>query len=115
MKGYCLDNYRIALYYFFVEFLKKENNSRLFKACGSCEEYFVMGKFDDRIKFCSNCSHKSKMSKEKRREYQRKYRQKKKLEERTIQREARIENLMKRTGLSKEEVIEIIEADETMM
>ena len=32
MKGYCLDNYKIALYYFFVEFLKKENNSKLFKS-----------------------------------------------------------------------------------
>ena len=54
------------------------------------------------------------MSKERRKEYQRKYRQKKKQEKLVNQREARIGQLMKRTGYSREEAIEFIEADSEM-
>lgn len=79
-----------------------------------CKKYFISQKDDSRIKFCQSCSPKSKMSREKKNELQRKWRQKKKEEKLAIQREARIENLMKRSGYSREEVIEIIEADSMM-
>jgi hypothetical protein len=52
------------------------------------------------------------MTSEERRRYQRDYRKKKRLEKLAIEREARIENLMKETGYSRKEVIEIIEADQ---
>jgi hypothetical protein len=54
------------------------------------------------------------MSKGRRKEYQRKYRQKKKQEKLAIQRETRIGHLMKRAGYSREEAVEIIEADSKM-
>jgi len=91
------------------------NDRRKLKLCEQCNKFFIASKVDARIKFCSNCSPKSKMSKKKRREYQKKYRQKKKQEKLAIQREARIENVMKRAGYSRREAIEIIETDESMM
>jgi ferredoxin len=95
------------------EFLLNNDRKKL-KRCNRCDQFFPAKKADARIKFCSSCSPKSKMSKERRREYQRKWRQKKKQEKLAIQREARIKNIMKRSGYSREEVIEIIEADSMM-
>jgi hypothetical protein len=112
--GFILTSYHEAISFLLVEFLMPERNRNLFYECSECNKYFVGGKSDRRIKFCSSCSPKSKMSIEKRKEYQRKYRQKKKQEKLAIQREARIEHLMKRTGYSREEAVEIIEADSKM-
>jgi hypothetical protein len=100
--------------YFFIEFLLNHDLRKL-KFCERCEKFYVQTKLNPRQRYCEKCSPKSKMSKERRKEYQRKYRQKKKLEERAIQREAKIENLMKKVGCSREEALEYIEADESMM
>jgi hypothetical protein len=94
-----------------VEFFRQRNNRKYLKKCAHCGNFFIAGRIDDRIKFCNECSPKSKMSKEARRKYQQEYRRKKRQEKTAIEREARISNLMKKTGYSRTEVIEIIEAD----
>ena len=108
------NSYHEAISYLLVEFLMPERNRNLFYKCSVCNKYFIAGKSDRRIKFCSICSPKSKMGKKRRKEYQRKYRQKKKQEKLAIEREDRIEHLMKKTGYSREEAVEFIEADSKM-
>jgi hypothetical protein len=97
--------------YWMVEFFRERHNRKYLKKCLYCGNFFIAGRIDHRIKFCNECSPKSKMSKEARRKYQQEYRRKKRQEKFAIEREARINNLMKRTGFSRTEVIEIIEAD----
>jgi hypothetical protein len=94
-----------------VEFFRERHNRKYIKKCPYCGNFFIAGRIDHRIKFCNECSPKSKMSKEARRKYQQEYRRKKRQEKFAIEREARINNIMKKTGYSRKEVIEIIEAD----
>jgi len=103
-----------AISYLLIKFLMLPDSAKLIRQCVNCGEFFISTKDDIRIKYCPKCSPKSKMSKEKRRGYQKKYRQRKKQEKLAIEREARIENLMEKTGYSREEIIEIIEADLNM-
>jgi hypothetical protein len=98
--------------YAFFEFFQNNRNFNRIRLCQKCNLFFITQKIDRRIKYCSICSPKSKMTSEERRRYQRDYRKKKRLEKLAIEREARIENLMKETGYSRKEVIEIIEADQ---
>lgn len=111
----CLKLYRYDIIFIFIEFMRLSNQKNLANICNMCEKYFISQKDDSRIKYCPTCSPKSKMSKKRKNELQRIWREKQKQKKLAIQREARIENLMKRTGYSREEVIEIIEADESMM
>jgi hypothetical protein len=117
LRGF-LSNYRVYCKYdtfLLVEFLKQPKNKKLLHICNMCNKFFISQKDDSRIKYCSSCSPKSKISRERKNELQRIWRQKKKQERLEIQREARIENLMKRVRCSREEAIEYIEADESMM
>jgi len=113
-KGNCLDSYKVASYYFFVEFLKKDGNARLFHLCEKCGKYFVAKKVDKRIKYCPLCSPKSKMGKEERKEYQKKYREKKRKEKITHERESKISNYMEKLSCTREDAEEIIEADSNL-
>ena len=115
IKARHLNMYHYDFIFIFIEFMRLSNQKNLANICNMCSKFFISQKDDSRIKFCPSCSPKSKMSREKKNELQRKWREKQKQKKLAIQREARIENLMKRTGYSKEEVIEIIEADESMM
>jgi hypothetical protein len=104
--------YKRILLYSLIEFLRGEEKRNLI-ICDGC------GKFDvkERVPkkgtktYCKVCSPKNKMSKEKRREYQKKRRLREKQKKDKLRLDDRINNLMKRTGFSREEVIEIIKAD----
>lgn len=99
------------LAYFMVEYFFWEQSRKYLRQCNKCKKYYVARKNYKRNKFCSDCSPKSRMSKEKRREYQKKYRQNKKQERLTSEREARIKTLMNNLDCNREEAIDIIEAD----
>jgi len=100
--------------YAFFEFFRHNRNFKRIRLCQKCGLFFMTQKIDRRIKYCPICSRKSKMTTEERRRYQRDYRKKRRHEKAAIERETKIENLMKRTGYSRAEVIEIIEADSKM-
>jgi hypothetical protein len=87
-----------------------DNDLRKIKKCKWCKCYFIASRIDKRILYCAECSSKSRMSKETRRRYQRDYRRKKRIEKMTKERESRIDTIMK-SGFSREDAIEIIEAD----
>ncbi|MDH4205623.1 MAG: hypothetical protein OEV45_08850 [Desulfobacteraceae bacterium] len=89
------------------------NDRRKLKICERCEEFYVQTKLNPRQRYCKKCSPKSKMSKERRNEFQRKYRQKKKQEKLAQERKARIKNLVNK-GWTREEAEEIINADSMM-
>jgi len=93
-----------------AEFLLYDDRRKL-KKCQECESFFISTKIDDRIKFCSSCSSKSKMSPGQRREYQKKYRAKKKAERDSQKLEVKIKNLMTKLDVTREEALEIINAD----
>jgi hypothetical protein len=96
--------------YWMVEFFRERHNRKYIKKCPHCGNFFIAGRIDHRIKFCNECSPKSKMSKEARRKYQQEYRRKKRQEKLAVEREARINNIIE-IGFSRKEAIEIIEAD----
>ena len=102
-----------AVSYSLTEFLIKSDRRKL-NRCERCNEVFISNKNDKRIKYCPVCSPKNKWTKEQNAEYHRNWRKVQKEKERKIKFEARIDNLMKRTGYSREEAIEIIEADSMM-
>ncbi len=52
LKRFCLEDYDVASYYFFVEFLKIENNYKLFNVCDNCGKYF-MSSSKRKQRFCS--------------------------------------------------------------
>ena len=95
--------------YSLTNFLLNNERGKL-KQCSKCDKFFITSNNDSCIKFCQDCSPKSEKSNEKNAEYQRKYRLKKKQEKF----EARIENLMQRSGCTREEAIGYIEADSMM-
>jgi hypothetical protein len=70
----------------------------LLRKCQWCNKYFCASKNDERIKYCSLCSQKTKMTKVQKREYERKRRQTRKFE----RKEAKARSLMKR-GMTREE------------
>lgn len=84
------------------------------KRCQICSNFFFAKKVDKRTKYCPACSPKSKMNREERSEYQKKWRQKKKLEELAIERKTKIQNYMDKLDCSREEAEEIIKADSMM-
>jgi len=101
--------------YELLNYLANPNEDKMkLKKCQGCNGFFVSTKVDARIKYCAKCSPKSKKTREERRRYQREYRKKTRQEKAAIEHEARIENLIKRAGLSRKEAIEIIEADSKM-
>jgi hypothetical protein len=109
-SGYA--SHSLAVAYCLIEFVLNYDRRKL-KKCSYCNEFYIQAKLYPKQKYCSNCSSKSKMSKEKRREYQRNYRQKKREQERALQREARIKKFVN-AGWTRKEAEEIIEADSMM-
>jgi len=105
--------FHTSIPFFLVEFFKQPKNKKLIHICDECGKYFISKRDDSRIRFCPSCSPKSKKSKELHNEYMKKYRQKKKQEKLSIQREARIKNLVN-TGWTRKEAEEMIEADSMM-
>jgi len=105
------DPYLEVLSYCLIEFLKTPYNRKLIRKCGDCRDYFIASKDDKRIKKCPTCSPKSSMSREQRNEYMRDRRRKEKEEKASQQREATIANYMKNLPCTREEAVEIIEAD----
>lgn len=96
--------------YSLTKFLLKNERSKL-KNCQWCNNFFIASKNNDRQKYCSECSPKNKISKGKRKKYQREYRLKKKQKKIAKDHEARVKKFMKRTGYSRQEAIENIDAD----
>jgi len=99
--------------YSLSQFIMNKDIKKL-KRCQICGKFFISSKVDKRVKYCTLCSPKSKMSKEERNKYQREYNKRKRTEKLETEREARIENLIKRSGCSREEAIGYIEADSQM-
>ena len=91
------------------EFLRN-NDRRKLKKCVNCKKYFIAAKVNPKQKKCPACSRKTSMSLERQREYQRALRKKQKEEKDSKRLEKRIANLMK-LDYSREEALEIIEAD----
>lgn len=87
------------------------NDRRKLKKCQKCENFFCAKKIDERIKYCGKCSYLSPKSKEHRNQLMREWRKKKKNEKETHMLEARIENYMRNLGCTREDALEIIEAD----
>ncbi len=102
------------LRYCMIEFFKHEESKRYIHHCKNCKKYFVAKKIDKRIKYCPLCSPKSKMGKEERKEYQKKYRGKKRKEKIAHERGAKINNYMEKLSCTREEAEEIIEADSNL-
>jgi hypothetical protein len=73
------------------------------KICQRCHKFFISKKRDKRIKFCPTCSKKSKMTKEVRREYQKRYYWNKKLQKIEISRELMIQKYMENLDCTREE------------
>jgi len=96
--------------YSLSEFLINDNRIKL-RFCDHCKKFFVSSKADQRIKFCQTCSPKSKMTKEQRNIYHRKYYWEKKHEKLAKEREAKIVNYMDKLDCTREEAEKIIEAD----
>jgi len=99
------------LTYVLIKFFRIENSSKYIRRCSVCRIFFISSKIDPRIKYCSKCSPKCKMSREERREYQKQWNLNKKEQKLAIEREAQINTLMKRSGYSREEVVKIVEED----
>jgi hypothetical protein len=99
-----------SLHYIAIEFLRSPTNWKLIRKC-ACGRYFPASKDDPRIKKCSSCSPKSSMTKERRRAYQREYNRRRKEEKGKREFEAKIQNFMENLDCTREEAIEIIEAD----
>lgn len=87
-----------------INFLLKNEREKL-KQCSKCDKFFIASKNDSRIKFCMDCSSKSKRSKAKNAKYQRQYRLKKK----QAKREAQIILFMDNLDCTREKAIELIE------
>ena len=102
------------LRYCMMEFFKHEKSKRYIRHCKNCKKNFVAKKVDKRIKYCPLCSPKSKMGKEERKEYQKKYRDKKRKEKIAHERGAKINNYMEKLSCTREEAEEIIEADSNL-
>jgi hypothetical protein len=95
------------------EFLINDNRMKI-KLCGHCGIFFVASKVDQRIKYCQNCSPKSKMSKEVRNKYQKKRYWKLKGEKLAKEHEAKISNYMDKLGCTRKEAENIIKADSNL-
>jgi len=95
-----------------TEFLLN-NDRRYLNCCVRCSNYFIALKKGKGIYFCPECRKKSKWTKEQRRQYQKDYREKRKAEEIKKIREEDIEKRIK-LGWTREEAIEMIEADASM-
>ncbi len=94
-----------------TDFLLNNEREKL-KICLKCKNFFIASKNDLRIKYCPECSPKSKKTLKERAEYQREYRKKKKQKTLAEEKEKEIKRLMKGpAGCTREEAIEIIEAD----
>jgi hypothetical protein len=111
------DDYWGEIYKYFIIYFTIENlNSKQFRdrlrkcQIQKCAKFFIATKADKRIKYCPDCSRKSKMSKEARRKYHQEYRRKKRQEKLAIEREEKINSYIK-AGYSRNEAIELIEDD----
>ena len=98
--------YSFAMYSL-VEFLLN-NDRRKLKLCDECKKFFIAKKVDTRIKFCPECSPKSKMNREERRNYMRQRRAEKKKLKIEQQRKAQIKRFLE-AGYSEKEAQEIWE------
>lgn len=98
----------MVLSYSLGEFLINNDRRKLI-ICQHCGKYAIARKLNQ--KYCSQCSRKGKKSKEQRREAQRRWREKKRKQNETQKYENRIENLMIRAGISREEAKKYIDAD----
>jgi hypothetical protein len=76
---------------------------RKLKLCQRCNIFFIAKKKDKRIKYCPTCSKKNKMTKEDRREYQKKYYWNKKHQKLENDRELTIQKHMENLGCTREE------------
>jgi hypothetical protein len=108
---HAFNEYMNSIAYFSVTEFLLQNDRKKIKVCQKCNNCFVTIKADTRIRFCPRCSPKSKMSKKERREYQKKYRQRKKQERIANEKKARIENFMKNLDCTREEAEKLIDAD----
>jgi hypothetical protein len=99
--------------YSLSEFLIKDNRIKL-RLCDHCKKFFVASKADLRIKFCSDCSPKSKKTKAEKAEYMKQYNIKKKQDRISQEREAKIIHYIDNLDCTREEAIKIIEADAMM-
>jgi hypothetical protein len=105
--------FRSVVGYSLVEFLQKDNPSKL-KKCKDCGQFFVAKKADERTKRCPTCSSKRQMPKEERKEYQKEYRAKKSAEKekkKPLAKEMEIERLMANLDLPREEATKLWEDD----
>jgi len=89
------DPFKRALSYCLVEFLTDTKNRKLIKICNWCGNYFISSKDDKRRKYCSICSPKCKLSKEKKTEFQRINRERKRNLEVDNIRKAQIKRFLK--------------------
>ena len=96
--------------YSLTNFLLNDKLAKL-KKCHGCDKFFKASKNDKRIKFCPDCTSKSRKSKDERAEYQKQYRLKKKQDSTAQEREAKIMNYIDKLGCTREEALDIIEAD----
>ncbi len=103
------DFFRSIIVFSLAEFLHN-NDRRQLKTCFLCNKYFAASKNDDRIRKCPACYTKRSMPAGQKREYMRKYRQRKKRGKKLQQEEAKIANYM-RNDYTREEALRIIEAD----
>lgn len=106
-----LEIIRNPVIFLLIEFLETENGKNYIKSCEQCDVIFFAKKLDDRTKYCPSCSPKSKISRERRNELQRRSRARLKQEKIEKERELRIDNYMKNLDCTREEAVRIIESD----
>ena len=102
-----------AVIYCLIELLKNESNRERIRKCTRCQRFFFASRLDNRIQKCKQCSSKSTLSKDQRKLYQQEYRAKKKKDREDQKREQRIRKIID-AGFTREDAIEMIEADSKM-
>jgi hypothetical protein len=107
-NGYILEILTGCLVAFLVQ---DERNRERIKICEQCSKFFIRSKFDDRIRKCTRCSAKPRKSKEYNKEYQKRYREIRKRQKLTAEKEKTIKQYMQGAGISRKEAEKIWKVD----
>lgn len=109
---YSFSNLTVSIFgYSLIQFLENNDRRRL-KRCDFCKTIYFASKVNQ--KYCKICSPKCKMTRDKRRHYQRVYREKQRNKVKEVQQrklEKEIAKMMSLLEISKKEAMELIEFD----
>jgi hypothetical protein len=104
--------FRDIVFFSFIQFLLKTDR-RYLKLCPHCKNYHIVGNLNR--KYCSErCMQKAKLSQEERAQYMRRYRKRKLKQRKAETQEEEIRRIQENLDISREEAIELINADKKL-